>query len=70
MSHITMQSERDENNSIWNCPHREVLVYAETQGYDGDDNEWKWQTENQCGPTEYISAAKDRCIRCKKVFTY
>lgn len=71
MSHITKQSERDENSAIWNCPYREVPVYVKIEDcyYTGEE-QWEWQTQNQCGPSEYIGTAKDRCVRCNKVFTY
>lgn len=70
MSHITCQAQRDENEAIRNCPHASVSVYKEIE------NEWtgemvgNWYTEDQCGPTRYVSTAQDQCIRCGKTFTY
>lgn len=70
MSHITKQSERDENEAIHNCRFANVELshWVENEVYGGERLEH--YTENQCGPTETISFAKDKCLLCGKVFTY
>lgn len=70
MSHITCQSERDENAQIWDCPHRSVEVLGSFEHPITGEVCQEWYTENQCGPTERVSVAKDKCTRCGKVFTY
>lgn len=71
MSHIKFQSERDENQAMNNCPYRSVARYVEKVDYETNETYSQWDySVNECGETEYISTAKDRCKRCGKVFTY
>lgn len=70
MSHITCQSERDENEEIRNCQFRAVKVWKTWIDDWTGEQESDWIEENQCGDSETISVAKDRCTRCGKIFTY
>lgn len=70
MSHITKQSERDENQEIWNCPYRAVGRYVSVYNDWTGETDEEWRYENECGDVEHISIAKDRCKRCGKTFTY
>jgi hypothetical protein len=70
MSHITCQSERDENAAIHACPYANVQKrqWVEHEIYEGGF--YEYYIENECGETKYLGAAKDQCIRCGKIFTY
>lgn len=69
MTHITHQSQRDENAAIHNCPHRNVPVWVIVDDGWGEPYE-DLKYENQCGPSTTLSIAQDRCNRCGKTFTY
>lgn len=69
MTHITKQSERDENAAINNCQYSSVPVWRIVDdGWNEPYEEWAY--ENQCGNTRRVSVAKDQCLRCGKTFTY
>lgn len=70
MTHITKQSERDENKAIRECRYANVYRTKVVQNDWTGEDEFIEEIENQCGPSKYISAAKDQCIRCGKTFTY
>lgn len=71
MTHITCQAERDDNAKVQNCPYAAVKLvrYVEDPWGEGEPYREEY-TENQCGPSTYISAAKDKCKRCGLVCTY
>lgn len=70
MSHITCDAEREENKAMWACPYRAVPVYVDVYNDWTGEYESEWKEENQCGDMQRISVAKDKCIRCGKIFTY
>lgn len=70
MGHITQQSERDENQAIWDCPYRDVpITYQVLNDWTGEYED-AYGTESQCGEMITLSVAKDKCVRCGKIFTY
>lgn len=70
MSHITCQAERDENEAMNNCPHRSIPVLRTfVDDWTGEAYE-EWTTESRCGKWVTLSPAKDKCLRCEKIFTY
>jgi hypothetical protein len=70
MSHITQQSERDENQAIDNCPYRSVYEYVDVYNDWTGETEQEWKQVSKCGDMQRVSLAKDKCTRCGKVFTY
>jgi hypothetical protein len=70
MSHITCQSERDENAEILACPFRDVYGSELVEHkFTGEIYEEERRT-NECGKSERIATGKERCLRCGKTFTY
>lgn len=70
MGHITQQSERDENQAIWDCQYRGIPVIRTIFNDWTGEFEDVYGTENQCGEMKTLSIAKDKCLRCGKIFTY
>lgn len=73
MSHITHQSQRDENRALNECFAQRKTEWREVV-YDEFTGATEWQ-EVDLGPrngcnVEHLSAAQDICTKCGKKFTY
>jgi len=73
MSHVTNDKQREENKAIYSCSKRGVRQewITTTCDFTGEPiSEWREVSFNNCGPMEKLSVAQDKCIQCKKTFTY